>query len=81
MAMKMRDHFTDYSANAIVTSWLDYPEADLMENEVKNMNIVPASYAFVEDLRMKSGMAVAYAAFIWPKVMFSDMLEYIQAMP
>lgn len=79
--LAMKRHFTDYSANVIVTSWLDFASAELLEVETKKMNITSGSAAFIEQLRMKTGVSEAYAAFIWPKDMFPNTTEYVQAIP
>jgi len=77
----MRKHYGDYSANVIVTSWLDFANGEMLGRDTREMKMSAASVMFIEQIRLKDGIAEAYAAYIWPKNLFPDTMEYVQAIP
>ncbi|EMD31358.1 hypothetical protein CERSUDRAFT_78286 [Gelatoporia subvermispora B] len=78
------DLFPRFSANAILTSTLDFINMCFVEN-TSHSSIVPASpdsLPFIEYRRIYgTGLGAAYAVFIWEKEQFPDEKIFLKAMP
>ncbi|KAI0792632.1 isoprenoid synthase domain-containing protein [Abortiporus biennis] len=81
MTSGMQPYFSTYSANAIGSSFLEYCNSEMLLRRHKDISLIPDSSRYIEYIRMKEGMAEAYAAFIWPECVCPDLKEYLQALP
>ncbi|KAL4254422.1 trichodiene synthase family protein [Abortiporus biennis] len=80
MTSGMQPYFSTYSANAIGSSFLEYCNSEMLLRRHKDISLIPDSSRYIEYIRMKEGMAEAYAAFIWPECVCPDLKEYLQAL-
>lgn len=78
---KMWDYFPSFSANAILAATLRFMNVAKLENAMRDTILSPEALPFVEYRRQMSGIAEAYAAFIWEKAKFPDVKVYMQAIP
>ncbi|KAI0792634.1 isoprenoid synthase domain-containing protein [Abortiporus biennis] len=82
MTSGMQPYFSDYSANAIGSSFLEFCNSEtFLRRHKQQISFVPDSSLYIEYMRMKDGFAEAFAAFIWPECICPDPTEYVQAMP
>ncbi|GBE82213.1 isoprenoid synthase domain-containing protein [Sparassis latifolia] len=75
------NHYPRFAASAIVSSSLEFVNANILQNETNEMALSSEGAPFVEYRRMKDGAAETYAYFIWEKARFPDVRAYIQAIP
>ncbi|KAI0926369.1 terpene cyclase, variant 2 [Taiwanofungus camphoratus] len=73
--------FPRFSASSILTSALRFVNGSMIENTCGGALLSPHSLSFVKYRRELTGIAEAYAAFIWEKSKFPDVGVYIQALP
>ncbi len=74
-------HFTQYGANAIISSTIDFVNSELFQRGARDIDLGLNSIPYTKYMRGKDGYVEAYAAFVWPKDVFPDTKEYIQAFP
>lgn len=77
----MNDMFTAYGANALISSCMEFANAEMFLREAKDLRLTPESFQYIEFIRLKEGFGEAYAVFIWPRSMCLDTKAYIQAIP
>lgn len=77
----MNDMFTRYGANAMISSCMEFANAEMFLREAKDLRLTPESFQYIEFIRLKEGFGEAYAIFIWPRSMCPDTKAYIQAIP
>ena len=76
--LSMGDFYSNYSSGAILASSLRFLNGEMIGNPKSNAFITPPSEEFVDYSRDMTGVAEAYAAFIWIKSDFPDENSYIQ---
>lgn len=76
-------HYGAYSSNSIVSSSLDFFNAEVFERDgsAEGLEVGQWSGIYLEYVRWKSGISEAYACQIWPKSLCPDTKAYIQAIP
>lgn len=74
-------YFTQYGANALLSSTIDFLNSQIFQRENRAIDLGLGSIPYTKYLRAKDGYVEAYAAFVWPKDIFPDTKEYIQAFP
>ncbi|OCH89690.1 terpenoid synthase [Obba rivulosa] len=72
-------YFPRFSAATIFTSGLDFVNAALLEST--GTTVATGALPFVEYRRIKTGVAEAYAHFIWDGAQFPNEVEYAQVIP
>ncbi|KAK7688327.1 hypothetical protein QCA50_008699 [Cerrena zonata] len=81
-ASHLRGFLHEYGANSVHSALLMYVNEEVWDAKgAKNMVLHPDAGGYIEYARYKNGVAEPYAFGIWPKALFSDTGEYIQAMP
>lgn len=77
------DHFDPVIANMLQLSVLKFLTSNLLERHdgFQNMPITSAGRKFPDFYRDMSGMNVAYAAFCYPKEMYPDVGQFLEAIP
>lgn len=83
LTVMLPKHYNTYNSNAIVSSSLEFFNAEMFERDggAKGMVIGPASAPYLDYIRWKSGIGEPYACLIWPKYLCPDTKAYIQAIP
>lgn len=66
-------------SNLITTSTLNFVSSNCLDNETEDMQILPQTPLYPEYSRVLSGVADAYALFIFPSML--PIRQYIQCMP
>lgn len=76
-------YFPTYGASSIYASTIDFVNSDCHQNEkeAKEMSLYGDSVPFIDFMRERDGIAVAYTAFIWLREEFPSTAEYIQVFP
>lgn len=74
-------YYSRYAAFTITSSTLEFLNSTILENETKDMILSSNAAAFLEYRRIKTGVAEAYAHFIWDSAKFPHESAYIQAIP
>lgn len=77
----MSEYFPPLGVKAIIQSTVEYVNACALEPVAEKMPIHPAALSYVIARRTKHGVAEPYAAYIFPKVDFPDVLKWLQPMP
>lgn len=77
----MPEHFSWFTANSIITSSLEFINVTLLESDSASLILRKDTLPFLDYRRRKSGIAEAYAYFIWEKETFPDVKTYMQAVP
>ncbi|KAI0937355.1 hypothetical protein AcV5_005283 [Taiwanofungus camphoratus] len=72
--------YPDFAASAVCTSALRFVNACFLENMGTDAMLRPGMRSFVDYQRGMSGVADAYACFIWEKARFPDVRIYLEAM-
>lgn len=73
-----------YAANVIFSATMDFVNCELLSrggNDVMGFRVHQNSLPYIRYFREKDGIVGAYSAFIWPKEVFPDANEYVQAFP
>ena len=73
--------YDTFTANAIVSSALEFVNGCYLESLTMNMKLNPNAERYPYFLRSKTGVAQAYAMMIFPLSAHLSPLEYIQAAP
>lgn len=79
--MNMWPVYSRFAASAITSSALDFVNATILEQDSNDLVLSPNALAFLEYRRISTGVAEAYAHFIWEKARFPDVKVYVQALP
>lgn len=78
----MREHFTSFSANMIVTNTLEFFNAELFVRDEGGAEVYgPEASDYIDFMRWKNGVGEAFVMMIWPRAMFPETKTYIQAVP
>ena len=80
----LRQTVPTYSGNIIFTGVLEYCNEDLFYGEqpaVAYHDLRPAAGNYCEFVRMLDGIPGPFVVSIWPKSLFPDVKEYVQALP
>ena len=77
----MWKHYSAFSANAIVSAAFEFVNGCYLARLTKGMTIDPNASRYPYFLRSKTGMAHAYAFFIFPSAQHPNITSYIQAAP
>ncbi|KAG2104285.1 isoprenoid synthase domain-containing protein [Suillus cothurnatus] len=72
-------HYSSPVSNLVITSVFDFISSILLDNETKDMQILPETRSYPDYMRMLSGMPTAFSHFAFPSVL--PLREYIQCMP
>jgi hypothetical protein len=78
----LRDVVCYYSSpvsNLIIASVFDFISSILIDNETKDMQILPETRSYPDYMRTLSGIPTAFSLFIFPSML--PLREYIQCMP
>lgn len=74
-------HYSQIAASSIMASTLQFINSTLLENTTRDMVLSEGALPFIEHRRLQTGVAEAYAHFIWDKKHFPSVATYIQAIP
>ncbi|TCD67997.1 terpene cyclase [Steccherinum ochraceum] len=78
----MRHLFPIYSATTITADTIVFMNAEVQIRDGGEVDIRrDVSVGYVDYIRMKTGLGEAYAAFIWPQLLFPETKRYIQTLP
>lgn len=78
------EQLPSYSGNAFIAGVLQYCNEDVLAKDQSSLMhdlINQDAKEYVEYVRMADGIPVPYMVIIWPELQFSDIKEYIQALP
>lgn len=76
--------FAEFGANIIYTNTMDFVNAELYLMDDRNTlpeSLSQDSVTFINHIRASTGISLAYATFIYPKVEFPEAKDYAQAYP
>ncbi len=74
-------YFTEYGASVICSSTIDFVNTELFQRGATDINLGPNSIPYIKYIRHKDAYVEAYTVLIWPKDVFPDTKEYLQAFP
>lgn len=80
----MHEHFAPYSAAIITTSTVDFVSSEMLvrdEAQGGRPDTYDKAAGYAEWIRLKNGVAEAFAAFVWPRKMFPQIKTYVQTLP
>ena len=80
----LRQLVPTYSANIIFTGLLEYCNEDVFysdESVVASQDLRGEAENYSESVRMIDGIPGPFIVAIWPKSLFPDVKEYVQALP
>ncbi|EMD31539.1 terpene cyclase [Gelatoporia subvermispora B] len=74
-------YYPRFAASCIMTSSLEFVNICILENTFPDLTMHSGALSFIEYRRGRTGVAEAFAYFIWDKAQFPDETEYVQAIP
>ena len=77
----MKEFWSPFLVTQIVKSTVDFINSIVLDERTEAMTLRPSALLYVNFKRSYNGIGEAYAAFVWDKVNFPNMLGYIQALP
>lgn len=77
----MADFFPRHAAQTISTSALHHINRTVFDTERADTDLSDDAMHYVQWTRIKDGIGIAYAFFIWDKFNLPDLRAYIQAIP
>ncbi|KAF3927246.1 hypothetical protein ABW20_dc0107968 [Dactylellina cionopaga] len=80
---EMYIHFHPVCANLIVTNSLNFVAANILETteEFKRLKSTPGGRNYPYYLRDRTGISEAFVYFTFPKAMYPDFSQYLEALP
>jgi len=84
VTLDLAKHYSSTTANSLISSTMEFANTELFTRECGEkvgLHLQKESSGYIEQVRLKDGVAEGYAICIWPHDMCPDVTAYIQAIP